>query len=82
MKIVNVGKSDRLVIGKRAGILGILLNLALFAAKLYAGLASGAISITTDAVNNISDAGSSFITLIGFKMAGKRPDIDLSLIHI
>ena len=38
------------------------------------GILSGSIAITADAVNNLSDAGSSFITLIGFKMAGQKPD--------
>lgn len=60
--------------GVMAGVVGIVCNVILFAAKLITGILSGAISITADAVNNLSDAGSSIITLVGFKMAGKRAD--------
>ena len=56
------------------GIVGIFLNLILFAGKLFAGMFSGAISITADAFNNLSDAGSSIITIAGFKMAAQRAD--------
>lgn len=62
--------------GILCGILGIALNVILFAGKFIAGTVSGAISITADAFNNLSDAGSSFITLIGFKLAGQKPDPD------
>lgn len=58
------------------GLLGILLNLVLFAGKYLAGVLTGSIAITADAFNNLSDAGSSLITLIGFKMAGQKPDLD------
>lgn len=51
-----------------------ILNLILFAGKLFAGMLSGAISITADAFNNLSDAGSSIITIAGFKMAAQRAD--------
>ncbi len=60
--------------GVLCGALGILLNLLLFAGKCMAGILSRSIAITADAFNNLSDAGSSVITLIGFKMAGQRPD--------
>lgn len=60
--------------GVMAGIVGIICNIILFIAKLITGVVTGAISITADAVNNLSDAGSSIITLVGFKMAGKRAD--------
>ncbi len=60
--------------GMLCGIIGIVLNLSLFAGKLFAGTISGAISITADAFNNLSDAGSSVITIAGFKMAEQRPD--------
>ena len=60
--------------GTFAGIMGILLNIALFFAKLISGIITGAISIIADAFNNLSDAGSSIITLIGFKLAGKKGD--------
>ena len=52
------------------------LNLLLFAGKFLAGLISNSIAITADAFNNLSDAGSSIITLIGFKMAGQEADSD------
>ena len=57
--------------GMLCGIVGIFLNLILFAGKLFAGMLSGAISITADAFNNLSDAGSSIITIAGFKMAAE-----------
>ena len=60
--------------GMLCGIVGIFLNILLFAGKLVAGIASGAISVTADAFNNLSDAGSSLITLIGFRLAGQKPD--------
>ena len=56
--------------------LGIFLNILLFAAKLFAGFISGSIAITADAINNLSDAGSSIITLIGFQLAAQKPDSD------
>ncbi|MGI6174579.1 MAG: cation diffusion facilitator family transporter [Christensenellales bacterium] len=60
--------------GVLSGVLGIVLNLLLFAAKLTAGLISRSVAITGDAINNLSDAGSSVIMLAGFKMAGKKAD--------
>ena len=60
--------------GMLCGSVGIGLNILLFIGKFIAGILSGSIAITADAVNNLSDAGSSFITLIGFKMAGQKPD--------
>ncbi len=60
--------------GVLCGILGIVLNLLLFCGKLLAGLLSGSIAITADAFNNLSDAGSSLITLVGFRLAGQKPD--------
>lgn len=58
------------------GILGILLNVLLFIIKFLAGLMTGAISVMADAFNNLSDAGSSLITLFGFRLASKKPDAD------
>lgn len=60
--------------GTLCGIVGIVLNVCLFAGKLVAGTISNSVAITADAFNNLSDAGSSFITLIGFQMAGAKPD--------
>lgn len=62
--------------GTVCGICGIVLNILLFAAKLLAGLLSGSLAVMADAFNNLSDAGSSVITLVGFRMAGKKPDPD------
>lgn len=62
--------------GMLCGALGIGLNLSLSAGKLLAGILSGSISITADAFNNLLDAASSVITLIGFRMAGQKPDPD------
>lgn len=62
--------------GMLCGAVGILLNLILFAGKILAGLLSGSIAITADAFNNLSDAGSSIVTLLGFKLAGQKPDSD------
>ena len=64
----------RAVTGKVCGFFGIFANVVLFAFKLLAGLLSGSISVMADAFNNLSDAGSSVITLIGFRMAEKKPD--------
>ncbi len=60
--------------GVLGGAVGIVTNIILACAKLIIGTFSGSISITADAVNNFSDAGSSIITLIGFKMANKPAD--------
>jgi len=60
--------------GVLCSILGIVLNFLLFITKLVAGLVSGAIAITADAFNNLSDAASSIITLAGFKLAAHKPD--------
>lgn len=62
--------------GTLCSTVGIMLNIMLFAGKYFAGYISGSIAIMADAFNNLSDAGSSFITLIGFWFAGKKPDID------
>lgn len=62
--------------GMLCGVVGILLNVLLFTGKFLAGTISKSISITADAFNNLSDAGSSVITLIGFRMSGAEPDVD------
>ena len=63
---------DKIIV--RASIIGILANVALAAFKAVIGLITGSIAITLDAVNNISDAGSSLITIIGTKLAGRQAD--------
>lgn len=60
--------------GSLCSYVGIALNIFLFAIKFFAGTLSGAISVTADAFNNLSDSGSSAITLLGFHLAGKKPD--------
>ena len=60
--------------GAVAGGVGIFLNLCLFAAKFAAGLLTASIAITADAFNNLSDAGSSVVTFVGFRMAGAPAD--------
>ncbi len=62
--------------GILCGAVGICLNILLFAGKFIAGTLAASIAITADAINNLSDAGSSLITLIGFKLAGHAPDPD------
>ena len=62
--------------GTLCGAAGIGFNLLLFAGKAIAGLLSNSISIMADAFNNLSDAGSSIITLVGFRMSGQEPDPD------
>ena len=60
--------------GVLSGAVGIGLNILLFLGKWIAGTLSGSIAITADAFNNLSDAGSSIITLIGFRLSGQAPD--------
>lgn len=62
--------------GHMASIVGIVVNLMLFASKFAVGTAFGMISVTADAVNNLSDAGSSIISLISFKLSEKPADKD------
>ena len=62
--------------GILCGVAGIILNFLLFAFKALAGIISGSIAITADAFNNLSDAGSSVVTLLGFKLANQKPDSD------
>ena len=62
--------------GSAVAIIGIVVNIFLAAFKLFAGILSGAISITADAVNNLSDAGSQVVSLITFKISAKPADRD------
>ena len=62
--------------GKLSGTVGLLCNILLFGAKLAVGLITGSVSVTADAMNNLSDAVSSVVTLIGFKLAEKPADAD------
>ena len=60
--------------GTLCSLVGIVINILLFAGKFFAGAISNSVSITADAFNNLSDAGSSVITFLGFKLAGQKPD--------
>ena len=62
--------------GTLAGRVGICANVFLFALKLLCGLFAGSVSMVADAVNNLSDAAGSLVTLIGFKLAGQAADAD------
>ena len=62
-------------VGRLSGGIGIGANLLLFAIKLLAGILSGSVSITADALNNLSDASGSILTLVGFRLAGKPADV-------
>ena len=66
----------RAKVGKLSGFVGILCNLLLFAGKILVGTLSGSVSITADAMNNLSDATSAIVTLIGFRLAEKPADED------
>ena len=68
--------TNRSAAGRLAGIVGIAANAVLFAMKLAVGTLAGSVSITADALNNLSDAGSSVVTLLGFKLAEKPADAD------
>ena len=73
------GKSEadlRKAYGVLCGAAGIGLNILLFLGKFFAGTLAGSIAITADAFNNLSDAGSSFVTMLGFQLAGQKPDSD------
>ena len=69
-------EKKRRVYGTLGAVVGIFLNICLFTGKYLAGFFSGSIAIMADAFNNLSDAGSSFISLIGFVFSGKKPDLD------
>ena len=60
--------------GRLAGLFGIVMNLLLSGCKILFGVLIGAISILSDGLNNLSDAASSLITLLGFKLSSKKPD--------
>lgn len=66
----------RSAVGKLSGVVGIICNLLLFGLKLLVGTISGSVSITADAMNNLSDATSAIVTLVGFKLAEKPADED------
>ncbi|MBR5527787.1 MAG: cation transporter [Clostridia bacterium] len=68
--------TTRTAYGTLCAITGIILNFLLFVFKLLAGMISGSVAVTADAVNNLSDSASSVVTLMGFKISAKKPDAD------
>ena len=66
----------RRAMGALSGSVGIAVNLLLFFGKLLVGILSGSVSVTADAMNNLSDASGSIVTLVGFRLAGKPADRD------
>jgi cation diffusion facilitator family transporter len=73
----STGKPEvRYRYGTAAGIVGVLTNVLIFAAKLVAGILSGSVTVIADALNNLSDAGSSVITLVGFKLSRRPADAE------
>lgn len=70
----TTSKATRSAIGSLSGVVGTLCNLLLFALKLVVGTLSGSVSITADALNNLTDGASSIVTLIGFRLASKPAD--------
>ena len=67
-------KEKRLRTGKLAGIVGIAANILLFAVKVIIGIFTGSIAAVADAINNLSDAGSSVFVLVGYHLSGKPAD--------
>lgn len=73
----QMGETEsRQAYGVLCGLAGIFFNVLLAGCKFFAGMLSGSIAIMADAANNLSDAGSSVIVLLGFKLAGQKPDPD------
>lgn len=67
-------KDERLGAGRAAGIVGIVSNIILFAVKVAIGIITGSVSVVADAINNLSDAGSSLFVFVGYHIAGKPAD--------
>ena len=82
LRLTLRGRSDdrspdtRAKVGSLSGAVGIGANVLLFGGKLLAGILTGSVSITADAMNNLSDASSAIVTLLGFKLAQQPPDED------
>ena len=71
---ISVLTADREKTIVRTSIIGIIANVLLAAFKAFVGIITGSIAVTLDAVNNLSDALSSVITILGTKLAAKKPD--------
>ncbi len=76
VKLFIRDRNNRAAYGKLAGCVGIICNALLFALKLSAGLISGSVSVIADSVNNLSDASSSIISLLGFKLSERPADAE------
>ena len=72
----------RTAYGNLSGVCGIILNLLLFGGKLFAGIVSASVSVIADALNNLSDAGSSVVTFLGFKLASRPADREHPLVTV
>ncbi len=72
----NAETQNRARIGSIAGLVGIVCNTLLCIGKFIAGILSGSVSITADAANNLSDASSSIVSLVGFRLSEKSPDAE------
>lgn len=73
-KYAGRGEEGRLAVGRIAGIVGISANVLLFAGKIIAGLAADSVSVTADAFNNLSDALSSVLVLVGYILCARPAD--------
>ena len=69
-----VKKGDRSAIGRLSGLVGVICNLLLAVTKLLVGILSGSVAVTADALNNLTDAASSVVTFLGFKLAERPAD--------
>ena len=76
LKLFRINTSDREAVGRFAGIFGIAGNAILCAIKLFLGLVTASVSVIADSINNLSDALSSVITIVSFKLSGKPADKD------
>ena len=74
LKRAETDSENRRGYGLICSALGVFLNIVLFAVKFAVGKISGSLSVTADAFNNLSDSGSSVISILGFKLAAKKPD--------
>lgn len=70
----KISPEQRAKLGRKAGFIGICVNVLLFTVKLIAGILSGSVSIIADAVNNFTDAGSSVLVLLGYAISAKPAD--------
>ena len=74
MKEEKGERSEKYRVGMRSGIFGLIVNAALFAAKLTVGILSGSLAATADAFNNLSDGASSAITVAGYRLSARPAD--------